>query len=94
MKDFHGLEMCGHYCSQGVVGAVNGPIALACSAELLEAESDGSGMLRIMCGLRSTRNSRKDGYTSMHAKKRGTSQGYTPKVSISSTAPFMIIPDF
>jgi len=88
MKDFHDLEMCGHCCSQGGVGAVNGPTASACFAGLLEAESDGSGMLRIMYGRRCTRSSKNDGYTSMHARKRGTSQGYMLKVSISSQRAF------
>ena len=80
--------MFGRYYNHGEVDAASGPIASACSAGLLEGGSDGYGMLRTTYGLRYTRNSKRDGYMSMRARKRGTSQGYMPKVSIPSTKSF------
>ena len=81
MSGFHDMEMSGPCCNRDEADAESGPTALACSAELLGAVCAGFGMLRIMFGRKCIRNSRRDGFTLMRAKKRGTSRGCTPKVS-------------
>jgi hypothetical protein len=61
----------------------SGPTALLCSAELQVPVSDGYGTVKTMSGPRCTVNIRRDGYTSMLAKKHGTSRGFMQKVSMS-----------
>lgn len=83
-SDSLALEMYGQCFNQGGVGAVSGPIALACYAALWGVGFDGFGMRKTTYGRRCTRSSRGDGYTLMPAKKRGIIQGCTLKVCASA----------
>ena len=93
MNDFRGLGMCGRYCSQGGAVAASGPIVSACFAELSEAVCDGCGTRKIMYGLRCTQSIARDGCTSMHVRKPGTTPDYTPKVSHLPLEWSLIAPD-
>lgn len=64
--------MSGLYFSHDEGDVENGPIASACCVVLWVVESDGCGMLKIMCGLKSTQNNKRGGFTLMLARKHGT----------------------
>ena len=61
----------------------NGPTVSRCFAELPVLVLDGCGIVKTMYGRRCTASTRRDGYTSMLAKKLGTNPGFMQKVSLS-----------
>jgi hypothetical protein len=75
------IPMFGLCCKVREVDVGSGPIASLCCAGLWEDESAGYGTLRITSGPRSIRINKRDGFTSMPAKRLGTTPGFTLKVS-------------
>lgn len=84
-NDSLATEMSGLYSKHDEGAAGNGPIASACSVVPLAVGCDGCGMRKTMCGPRSIRSSRSDGFMSTPARKHGTNLGCTQKVSMSTT---------
>ena len=89
MSVFHAMVTSGRSFSREEADAGNGPIASPCYAALLVDGLGGCGTQRITSGPRSIRNSRRDGSTSMLARKRGILLGYIVKVCLWS---FILLP--
>ena len=81
MNAFHDTQMCGRYSKPREEGVESGPTASPCSAELRVRVLDGCGTVKTMSGPKCTANTKRDGYTSMLAKKLGISRGSTQKVN-------------
>lgn len=83
-NDFLDTEMSGLYSKLDGGAVENGQIASACYVVPLAVGCDGCGMRKTMCGPRSIRSSRRDGFMLTPARKHGTSLGCTRKVSMSA----------
>ena len=80
----HATRTYGHCWRRNAVDAASGPIALQCSVEPSVPGSAGYGILRTMCGQRSTLSSNGGGSMWIHVKKRGTILDCTLKVCCCS----------
>jgi hypothetical protein len=89
---FHDTRMCGRCSKPREEGVESGPTASPCSAGLPVHVSDGYGTVKTMSGPRCTANTKRDGYTSMLAKKLGTSRGSTQKVNPKLSILFLKLP--
>jgi hypothetical protein len=76
MRGFHDTVMYGDCSKPGKDDVENGPTFSACYVELLEDVLDGSGMPRIISGLRSTPRCKNDGSTSMLVRRLGIIRDY------------------
>lgn len=74
-----GTATSGGCCRHGEADAASGQTALACSAGPWAAVSAGCGTLRIMCGQRSTQNTRRDGSMLTPARRHGITHDFTRK---------------
>ena len=86
MNASHDTLMYGRCSRPSEAGAGSGPTALPCFAELQVPVLDGYGTVKITSGPKCIANIRRNGYTSMLAKKHGTSRGFTQKVSLSCSS--------
>lgn len=71
------IATSGGYCKHAGAGLASGQTASACSAEPWAAESAGCGTLKIMCGQRSTQNTKRDGSMLIPARRHGITRDFT-----------------
>lgn len=76
-SDFPDTVMSGGYCRHGKAELENGQMCSVCCAEHSEDGSDGYGTWRTTSGPRCTRIRNGDGFTSMLARRHGTTRDYT-----------------